>query len=58
VRDSLATLDPVRARALRQLLGGIRRQPGAPSTSRAHEAAAAFAGLPDAHSLQEAPLSR
>jgi 3-methyladenine DNA glycosylase AlkD len=58
VRDSLAVLELDDARALRELLSGIRRQARAPSTSRAHEAAAALAGLPDAHTLAEAPLSR
>lgn len=39
-------------------LQGLRRNATAPSTSRASEAARAFAGIPDAHSLAEAPLAR
>jgi 3-methyladenine DNA glycosylase AlkD len=41
---------------VRERLQGVRRRPGAPSTSSASEAARALAGLPDAHSLAEAPL--
>jgi 3-methyladenine DNA glycosylase AlkD len=58
IRDALSPLRPADAARIRQRLTGIRRQAGAPSTSRAHEAAAALADLPDAHSLAEAPLNR
>jgi 3-methyladenine DNA glycosylase AlkD len=50
VRDTLGKLDPVLADALRGRLQGIRRRPGAGSTSEAAAASAAFAGpggLPD-----------
>jgi 3-methyladenine DNA glycosylase AlkD len=40
VRDALAALDPTRAAALRTQLAGIRRRPGAQSTSTASEVAA------------------
>jgi 3-methyladenine DNA glycosylase AlkD len=60
VRDALTLpglpaqlVDDTRAR-----LQGLRRNAAAPSTSRAYAAAQAFAGLPDAHSLAEAPLAR
>ena len=45
VRDALtgAGADEALAAELRTLLAGIRRRPGAPNTSRAHEAAAAYA---------------
>jgi 3-methyladenine DNA glycosylase AlkD len=42
---------------VRAPLHGIRRRGEAPSTSRAAQAASAFAGLPDAHALVEAPLA-
>jgi 3-methyladenine DNA glycosylase AlkD len=60
VRDAL-TLPAIPAQLAsdtRARLQGVRRNAAAPSTSRAYEAARAFAGLPDAHSLAEAPLAR
>jgi 3-methyladenine DNA glycosylase AlkD len=45
VRDSLEKLPAAVAAELRTTVDGIRRRPNAPSTSRAAETAAAFAGL-------------
>jgi 3-methyladenine DNA glycosylase AlkD len=45
VRDSLGKLPAEPAAELRHLLDGVRRRPGAPSTSRASATAAAFTGL-------------
>lgn len=45
VRDTFEKLSPDLVAELRPLLGGIRRRPGAASTSRAAATAAAFAGL-------------
>jgi 3-methyladenine DNA glycosylase AlkD len=56
VRDSLAKLEPSLAAALRDRLAGIRRRPGAASTSRASEVAAAFGTLPDPRATPEPPL--
>lgn len=43
IRDSLSHMDPTLAKRLRARLEGVRRRPGAPSTSRASEVASAFA---------------
>jgi hypothetical protein len=48
IRDALALLDPRVADALRSQVAGIRRRPGAPSTSPASQAATTFLGAPDA----------
>lgn len=57
IRDALVKLAPAEADRLRARLAGIRRRPGAPSTSRAARMAAAFlAGLPAAADLAEPPL--
>ncbi|MGZ6339374.1 MAG: DNA alkylation repair protein [Candidatus Limnocylindrales bacterium] len=57
VRDALGKLEPATAARIRARLEGIRRVAGAPSTSRAAQAAAAFlAGLPAASDLGEPPL--
>jgi 3-methyladenine DNA glycosylase AlkD len=56
VRDSLSKLDPAVASALRERLDGIRRRPGAPSTSPASAMAARFGGLPDPSHHPEPPL--
>ncbi len=59
VRAALPRLAPTTAGALRADLAGIRRRPGAPSTSRAAATAARFggqAGLPDPADLPEPPL--
>ena len=45
VRDALEKLAPDEADALRASVAGIRKRPGAPSTSRAAATASAFAGL-------------
>ena len=45
VRDALEKLPPEEAAELRTAAVGIRKRPGAPSTSRASATAAAFAGL-------------
>jgi 3-methyladenine DNA glycosylase AlkD len=56
IRDSLSKLDPTVAGELRQRLDGIRRRPGAPSTSPAAAMAARFGGLPDPSHHPEPPL--
>lgn len=59
LRDALDRLSPATAEAVRTELTGIRRRPGAPSTSRAAETAARFAGaagLSDPSDLPEPPL--
>ena len=55
--DLLAPRDPHDADDLRTRLGGIRRRPGAPSTSTAAELAARFGGLPDPRAHPEPPLT-
>ncbi len=57
IRDSLAKLDPLDAEALRADLSGIRKRPGAPSTSFAAATAARFGDLPDPTSHPEPPLA-
>ena len=47
IRDSLTKLAPTRATALRERLAGIRKRPGAPSTSAATATAARFGRLPE-----------
>lgn len=42
IRDGMAHLDPQYAEGLRNRLAGVRRRPNGPSTSRAHDVAAAF----------------
>lgn len=56
IRDSLTKLDPAVATTLRARLDGIRRRPGAASTSSAAELAARFGGLPDPSTHPEPPL--
>lgn len=56
VRDALPKLPPEIAAETRSHLEGIRRRPGAPSTSRAAETAARFADLPLGVPLAEPPL--
>ena len=56
IRDALAKLDPADAEALRAGLVGIRRRPGAPSTSTASELARRFGSLPDPSAHPEPPL--
>lgn len=56
IRDSLPKLDPSIAAELRECLAGIRRRPGAPSTSSAVQAARRFGRLPDPRSYERPPL--
>jgi 3-methyladenine DNA glycosylase AlkD len=57
VRDSLSKLDAHDAEDLRDRLAGIRRRPGAPSTSTAASMASRFGDLPDPRQLPEPPLT-
>lgn len=57
IRDALAKLDPGDVARLRGRLDGIRRRPGAPSTSLAAATAARFADLPLGGQLPEPPLT-
>ncbi len=52
IRDALVAVEPARADQIRQRLSGIRRKPGAPSTSTASIAAARFRGM-----LADPPLA-
>ncbi|HYH91577.1 MAG TPA: DNA alkylation repair protein [Candidatus Saccharimonadales bacterium] len=56
IRDSLAKLDAATAARIRDTLEGIRKRPGAPSTSPAAETAARFGELPDPVHHPEPPL--
>lgn len=56
IRDTLAKLDPSIAEDLRGRLAGIRKRPGAPSTSAAAATAARFGELPDPITHPEPPL--
>jgi 3-methyladenine DNA glycosylase AlkD len=57
IRDSLSKLDPIDAEVLRERLAGIRRRPGAPSTSQAAAMSARFGDLPDPTHHPEPPLT-
>ncbi|MEJ7748161.1 MAG: DNA alkylation repair protein, partial [Candidatus Limnocylindrales bacterium] len=57
VRDSLAKLPPAEAADLRRRLVGIRRRPGARSTSTAAITAGAWGSLPDPSAQPEPPLA-
>ncbi|MEX1169566.1 MAG: DNA alkylation repair protein [Chloroflexota bacterium] len=57
IRDSLPKLDPSVAERLRGQLAGIRKRPGAGSTSRAAETSAGFGDLPDPTTHPEPPLA-
>jgi 3-methyladenine DNA glycosylase AlkD len=57
IRDALPKLDPAVAGELKGRLDGIRRKPGAPSTSAAAEMAARFGGMPDPSQHPEPPLT-
>jgi 3-methyladenine DNA glycosylase AlkD len=57
IRDSLSKLDPGDAEALRARLAGIRRRPGAPSTSAAASLVDRFGGVPDPRYHPEPPLT-
>ena len=56
IRDSLTKLDPIAAEELRAQLEGVRKRPGAPTTSDAAETASRFGGLPDPIAHPEPPL--
>ena len=56
IRDILPKLDAAIAADLRARLDGIRRRPGAPSTSRAAITAAQFAGMGLGREMPEPPL--
>ena len=56
VRDALPKLDEGTAVRIRQRLEGVRRRPGAPSTSRAAETAARFAAMGLGGPQPEPPL--
>jgi 3-methyladenine DNA glycosylase AlkD len=57
VRDSLSKLAPDVARDLRRQLDGVRRRPGAPSTSTASELATRFEGMGLGRRMPEPPLT-
>ncbi len=57
IRDTLAKLDPAVADELRTALAGIRKRPGAASTSAASATAAKFGRLPDPATHPEPPLA-
>ena len=57
IRDAVSKLDPDDADAIRARLGGIRRRTGAPSTSRAAEAASRFGGGLLGMPIPEPPLT-
>ena len=57
VRDSISKLGPEPAHDIRERLAGIRRRPGAPSSSDAAELAARFGGIGLGRTLPEAPLT-
>ena len=57
IRDALSKLDEAPAAAIRARLDGVRRKPGAPSTSRAALTAADFAGSGLGAPLPEPPLT-
>jgi 3-methyladenine DNA glycosylase AlkD len=56
IRDALSKLDPGDAEALKERLAGIRRRPGAPSTSQAAAMSERFGGMPDPSHHPEPPL--
>jgi 3-methyladenine DNA glycosylase AlkD len=57
VRDALPKLPPETAERLRAQLAGIRRRPGAPSTSEAAALAGRFAGMGLGRAMPEPPLT-
>ena len=57
IRDTLSKLDPADATRIRASLEGLRRRPGAPSTSIAATTAARFTDLPLGHPAPEPPLT-
>ncbi|MEW5990041.1 MAG: DNA alkylation repair protein [Chloroflexota bacterium] len=57
VRDALEKLDPADAARIGARVAGLRRRPGAPSTSTAAATAARFADLPLGGPMPEPPLT-
>jgi 3-methyladenine DNA glycosylase AlkD len=57
IRDVLPKLDPDRAATIRAAIAGIRRHPGASSTSDAAELAGRFAGMGLGRTMPEPPLT-
>lgn len=57
VRDSLSKLEPSAADRIRGQLTGLRRRPGAPSTSEAAELAERFAGMGLGRRMPQPPLA-
>jgi 3-methyladenine DNA glycosylase AlkD len=57
IRDVLPKIESARADPIRQTLNGIRRRPGAPSTSTASELASRFAGMGLSRTMPEPPLT-
>jgi 3-methyladenine DNA glycosylase AlkD len=57
IRDTLPKLEPAVADEFRAHLAGIRKRPGAPTTSIAAETAARFGELPDPTTHPEPPLA-
>lgn len=57
VRDSLSKLEPLAVIEIRERLAGLRRRPGAPSTSEAAELAQRFAGMGLGRSMPQPPLT-
>jgi len=57
IRDALPKIDQATAEAIRGRLTGIRRRPGAPSTSRASEVSTRFAGMGLGRPPPEPPLT-
>jgi 3-methyladenine DNA glycosylase AlkD len=57
VRDSLTKLEPATAERIRARLGGIRRLPGAPSTSEASKLAERFVAMGLGRRMPEPPLT-
>jgi 3-methyladenine DNA glycosylase AlkD len=57
IRDVLPKIESTRADPIRQSLAGMRRRPGAPSTSTASELATRFAGMGLGRAMPEPPLT-
>ena len=57
IRDVLAKLDPTTADSIRADLEGIRRKPGAPSSSKAAETAKQFTSMGLGREMPEPPLT-
>jgi 3-methyladenine DNA glycosylase AlkD len=57
VRDALAKLEPAEADRIRAVVEGIRRRPGAPSTSPASALASRFEGMGLGRTMPQPPLT-